>query len=160
MYDIVGSIPILCFRHYCIFLVFIFANFNLAEKDPSSFSIEITYVGLPSSVICYYRFDKSQMLYKTYIPGMRTFDSIVYRLKESDKIRDFILLTDWTLIPKLIDHRQIDGFFYKLKIVKSQDTFNFEVRNANVPQFDTLFRRCYLNLPNKKAKRNFVLWRE
>lgn len=145
-----------------IIIILLFGSFCIPKTQTSNeYSIHIIYLALPGFTHHDYSISGGKMLYKNYIIGLNrnaAFDSIIYILKDPNKIESLIFSTNWSKIPNSIESSQIDGFNVKVRISRLNETFNFDISDSHIPEIDSLFKRCYLSLPNKKAKKNFKLW--
>ena len=147
---------------YCITIILAIITTAFRSHNQTSFSIEINYLGLPSTPHCHYFITDRNITVKKYvnaIPGRPrlVLDSASFELKQLDSISNVVFKTDWKKTPKVQDNHCIDGTVLDINLLTLQDTLNFKYRCARHPDIDRLLRICNSLIPSKKYRNMYRL---
>ncbi len=140
-------------------------SFTPKKRESNSFTVHIDYCGLPSATHYDYLIKDNKVSVKKYFHSLPDRPEIVYdkkmfKIKNIDSLSSHIIQIDWTKIPKEIDRKCIDGYYYNVTITRVQDTFNFKVNCSGHPDLDKLLDLCNSTIPNRKYRDKFKLWHD
>ncbi len=147
---------------YLIIISLILTSFTPQSKESNSFTVHIDYCGLPSATHYDYLIKDNIVSVKKYFPSIQDRPELVldkrsFKIKLIDSLFSHIFHTDWTIIPKEIDRKCIDGYYYNVTITRIQDTFNFKVNCSGHQDLDKLLDLCNTTIPNNKYRDKFKL---